>query len=94
MIPLGRLSIFIKIVDPVAVNPEIDSKMQSIMLLKQPEKKNGNAPKNDKVSHEIAAAAKASVTSTPLNGPVRNTCLVFISFPPRCSLADYVNPCL
>lgn len=58
---LGKLSISRKMEAPVVVNPETDSKIQSIKVPNPPLMKKGMAPKNDMVIQMNATLTKPSL---------------------------------
>ena len=57
----GRLSISVRMEDPVVVKPDADSKTQSAKLPKLPQRAKGSAPKRDIIIQPSAAAAKPSL---------------------------------
>jgi hypothetical protein len=59
-IPLDAFSILFKIVEPVVVIPEIDSKMESIIEIDKEEKNNGSDPNNPMNNQAPFVKRKAS----------------------------------
>ena len=58
--PLGRASMSVRMVEPVVVKPEQDSKIASIGVANQPEKRKGRAPTSPVNIQISATAAKPS----------------------------------
>ena len=58
--PRGKASTSMITVAPVVVNPDIDSKKPSVMLVTVPENKNGNIPKIEKKIHTVAVSNNPS----------------------------------
>ena len=54
--PRGKASTSMITVAPVVVNPDIDSKKPSVMLVTVPENKNGSIPKIEKKIHTVAVS--------------------------------------
>ena len=61
LIPIGRLSISCRIVEPVVVKPDTVSKNASMYAGMLPEMTNGSAPKADHRSQASATMAKLSL---------------------------------
>ena len=61
-ISLGTISMFLKIEDPVVVNPETHSKNASAKDGMEPENKYGKVPKRDMITHPILTMTKLSRT--------------------------------